>query len=232
MVADVELNGVVLGAVVDQHLRYTFEVAHLLRVSQITSGVTNVLTITFPRLAVDPRNDKEARFMACSGGWDWSQYSEVKTPGGLPTLSFGIWKSVYFVPITYASLRSVTSHVFYEGAYPVTPLVTERTGPWIVNTTVSLVAGLLGLPMGGIATVSGSWAPDEKTQVLVPAMAAGTTVLTTLTLRVPVGAVELWWPNAVNSLRASIQPLYQISVLFSSNGWEILEHLFLFLQPS
>ena len=64
------LNGNLLSdeGVVDQHLRYEFEIGHLLHASG------NNLTIHFPQPSTDSRND-EGRYAACSGGWDWSQYS-------------------------------------------------------------------------------------------------------------------------------------------------------------
>ena len=39
-------------------------------------------------------DNAQGRYMACSGGWDWAMYSSSTTPLGLPTLSFGFWKSV------------------------------------------------------------------------------------------------------------------------------------------
>ena len=86
MAADVYLNGVLLSGdgVVDQHLRYEYEVGPLLvqtnKPSSNTSTSTNSettntngsknknnLTIHFPTPSSDPRND-EGRYMACSGG--------------------------------------------------------------------------------------------------------------------------------------------------------------------
>ena len=63
MAADVALNGVPLGAVQDQFLRYNFELGAVL-----VPG-SNTLSITFGT-SRDPRN-AEGRFSGASGGWDW-----------------------------------------------------------------------------------------------------------------------------------------------------------------
>jgi len=65
MGAFVWLNGVFLGAVHDQFLRYVFDVTAVLR----PSG-DNSLSLTFPP-SNDTLND-EARWIACSGAWDWA----------------------------------------------------------------------------------------------------------------------------------------------------------------
>ena len=62
----VSVNGVTVGTTSDQYLRYTFS---LKGASLVVGG--NALAVTF-----DPANQTtEGRWMACSGGWDWAQYS-------------------------------------------------------------------------------------------------------------------------------------------------------------
>ncbi len=115
MAADVYLNGQLVSGegVTDQHLRYSFDVTSaLLR----DPGQSNNLTVYFPLPSTDARND-EGRFAACSGGWDWSQYSTTHTPAGLPYFSLGIWKSVYLVPVQSLALHAVVPLIFYQGAY-------------------------------------------------------------------------------------------------------------------
>ena len=63
MGAFVWLNGVYLGAAADQFLRYNFDVTAILKATD------NELSVTFP-----PSNNTindEARWIACSGAWDW-----------------------------------------------------------------------------------------------------------------------------------------------------------------
>lgn len=63
MAADISLNGVYLGFVNDQFLRYNWPVTSSIK------PTGNQLTVTFTD-STDPRN-AEARFMGCTGGWDW-----------------------------------------------------------------------------------------------------------------------------------------------------------------
>ena len=121
----------------DQHLRYEFEVASVLRPTE------NNLTVHIPLPSEDARND-EGRYAACSGGWDWALYSNTFTPGGLPWLSMGIWKSVYLVDVAALSLRAMVPHVFYNGDYPTAPLTDATAGGWTVNVTAHVVAGPKG----------------------------------------------------------------------------------------
>ena len=60
MAADIYLNGELLSGdgVVDQHLRYEFEIGQLLA----HTGDKNNLTIYFPTPSSDPRNDEGAFF--------------------------------------------------------------------------------------------------------------------------------------------------------------------------
>lgn len=67
MAADVALNGVPLGGVMDQFLRYALPLPQgALR----PPPARNVLTVAFGT-SRDPRN-AEGRFSGASGGWDWA----------------------------------------------------------------------------------------------------------------------------------------------------------------
>ncbi len=61
MVADLFLNGVSLGDVTDQHMRYTFEVGGLLHP---VGGPENYLEVKFPVQSEEGRNDVEARLVS------------------------------------------------------------------------------------------------------------------------------------------------------------------------
>ena len=65
MAAEVFLNGASLGVTADQFLRMTAPVAALLR----PGGAANELRVVF--LPSTHAANNGARFMACSGGWDW-----------------------------------------------------------------------------------------------------------------------------------------------------------------
>lgn len=223
MSADVYVNNVMISGkgVVDQHLRYEFEISHLL----FSPGAQNNLSVVFPFPSEDKRND-EGRFMAASGAWDWSPVSNVSTPGGLPYLSFGIWKSVYIVPVKTLSLHSLVVHVFYGPSaqpgnstpYPITPLVDDTAGPWTVRATANVVSGPDGLADGGILMVLGEWGNNTPSMVPIGALAPNSTAAITLDIFVPAGTVRLWWPNGVNGIVGSQQPLYQVSASIILRG--------------
>jgi len=223
MAADVFLNGAPLSGagVVDQHLRYEFEVGALLA----RGGASNNLTISFPDPRGDARND-EGRFMACSGGWDWSQYSNVSTPGGLPFLSFGVWKDVYVVPVRRLALRALVAQVFYgagapggaDAPYPAAPLTDATAGPWTVRVTAHVAAGPGGVPAGGVVSVAGAWAPGAPASAPLGALAPNATASVAVDLAVPAGAVRLWWPNGVSAPRGAAQPLYAVSAAITLPG--------------
>lgn len=62
MVADIFLNGINLGDVTNQHMRYTFEVGGLLHP---VGGPVNELRVHFPVQSEEERNDLEARLVLC-----------------------------------------------------------------------------------------------------------------------------------------------------------------------
>lgn len=152
--------------------------------------------------------------MGCSGGWDWSAYSAEatgRTPKGIRTLSKGVWKSIYVASVATSALTNVKTQVFYTGAYPTAPLTDASAGPWRVDVTAYLSS-----PNGasGSLTVVGAWAPGSPNsmQVTVPAGAVETAF--NLSLTVPVGGVQLWWPNTLSSQR----PMYALNVTFTPSS--------------
>lgn len=215
MSADVVLNGVRLGGCANEHLRFVLDATSALNRSCAAGDVpcSNVLEVMFSRSTTDARND-EGRYMACSGGWDWSQYSNTMTPGGLPTLSFGIPRSVYLVPVAGAALTAFTPLVYYAGDYPTAPLSDTTAAGWVVNVTAYFSGGV---GASGRLTAAGDWtgATPESAAVVVPA--AGAAAIS-LSLRVAPGAARLWWPNGVAAPRGAQQPLYQVNVSFTRDG--------------
>jgi len=217
MSADVYLNNVLISVdgIVDQHLRYEFEVSNIL---STLPGMQNNLSIVFPFPSEDKRND-EGRFMAASGAWDWSPVSNVSTPGGLPYLSFGVWKSVYLVPVQTLSLHSLVAHVFYgpsaqpgsATSYPIVPLTDETAGPWIVRVTANVVAGPHGLANGGYFLVSGEWGNNTPSIIPIGAISSNSSAILTIDIFVPAGSVHLWWPNGLHGANGAKQPLYQVN---------------------
>lgn len=185
-------------AVTDQFLRYRFEVTKLL----LPEGEQNDLRLIFP-----PSNhtiNTEARWMACSGAWDWAPYTATYSDQKAHTMSKGIWKSVYLVgvPDGEAALEHLQPRIYYNGSYPSAPLTDSTAGAWTVVARVHLVAPN---PSGGHGTinVTGSWG---GTVSKVVRLYQGENVVE-LTLPVPAGQVSLWWPNGLGE-----QTLYNLTV--------------------
>jgi beta-mannosidase len=111
MGAMISLNGHALGNASDQFLRYVFPVGKLLK----PSGQQNELTVTFgAELGIN-----------CEGRWtrsneiDWAPRMPTSDPfTKRSTFGFGIWKSVYLLPVApgTAAVTQLISHTFYAGA--------------------------------------------------------------------------------------------------------------------
>jgi len=131
MGATISANGAKLGEATDQFVKYRFP---------ITLKANNTLTVAFDI----PTN---GRYMACTGGWDWGPYSNT-FEGKDHTFSFGIWKSVYLLPVAAASgaLTGVVPEIMYLGSHPVLPLVDGKHAGFDVKVKVHLFskAGLKG----------------------------------------------------------------------------------------
>ena len=216
MAAGVTMNGVQLGSCVNEHRRYVFDATTALNRSCATGDApcSNVLNVTFTRSSTDALND-EGRYMACSGGWDWSQYSNTMTPGGLPTLSFGISRSVYLVPVAGAALTAFTPLIYYTGDYPTSPLNDSTAAGWVVNVTAYFSGG--GVGASGLVTAVGGWQGAKPVSITVVVPAAGEAAVS-LSLEVSPGSVKLWWPNGVAAPRGALQPLYQVNLSFTREG--------------
>jgi hypothetical protein len=75
MAAIVELNGAVIGTVTDQFVRPSFDVLSLLNTK---AGGVNTLAVTF--LPSSHALNDRARFMSCSGAWDWVRFHFARKP--------------------------------------------------------------------------------------------------------------------------------------------------------
>ena len=152
--------------------------------ANLLSGA-NTLEVTLAR-AADARND-EGRFMGATNGWDWGPY------------------------VNAAQLQHASPRVFYRGAYPTAPLVSAaEVGPWLVSVKVQMLAGPGGAT--GTLALAGAWPGGvgaPPTPVSVPEGVS--TVVVNMT--VPVGAVELWWPNGLGE-----HALYELNTTFAPNG--------------
>jgi len=199
MGAYVSLNGAFLGAARDQFLRYEFDVSAVLR------AAANELLVTFPPSS-DRIND-EARWIACSGAWDWAPYTATYNSAGAHTMSKGIARSVYLAGVGAAAVEHLQPRIFYSGAYPTASLSDAVAGPWEVAARVHLRAPAGGA--SGTLAVAGSWGGANSSKVTL--IAGNQTV--ELRMEVPAGAVRLWWPNG-----AGAQVLYNLTATFTPSA--------------
>jgi len=186
-IAEIELNGVALGATRNMHRGYTFDVS-----SRLKPGL-NELVVVFrspvraadaaslelgyrPHVNHHPYN--AIRKMACSFGWDW----------GIDTSTSGLWKPVTLVSWSTARLSAV------RPIATVQPSGTDRP-VGAVDVHVDL-ARSTAAPVSVTASVAG------VSRTIEPA--AGATSAT-VTLEVP--GVDLWWPAGYGE-----QPLYDVVV--------------------
>ena len=207
MGARVSLNGVALGNVDNQFIRYTF----VLPPAAVRAGAgANSLEVAF-----DSSLELNGRFMPCSGSWDWAPMSELWIEdavwGNATTFSFGVVKSLYVAPVAPASLA--ITHVVpltrYRGAYPVGALVDGAHAGFNVSVTVHVWAPPEGA--SGVFSVAGSWAGAAASSPLVRSPAGESAV--TLQLVAPASAVHLWWPRGLGS-----QPMYNLSVTWAPSA--------------
>lgn len=112
-------------------------IRHTIEVTEQNSG--GLLRLLFP-----PSNSSlndDARWMACSGAWDWAPYSSTANSLGAPTFSKGLWKTAYLVsvPALAAAIASVGTEIFYLGPPPSAPLSSDTAGPFAVSVSVELL---------------------------------------------------------------------------------------------
>lgn len=108
MGAVIEADGVVLETVTDQFLRSSIP---------LPAG-TKSLKIIF-----DPNISTDGRFMACSGGWDWSPYTRTGDGRGSRTGTLGVVQPIYLVPMLDPMvIHAVVPKLYYDGPYPTRPL--------------------------------------------------------------------------------------------------------------
>jgi hypothetical protein len=208
MGAEVHLNGVSLGLVQDQFLRYEF----LLPDDVLSRGVPfnrsrrHELTISFP-----PSIHVDGRFTASSGGWDWAPYVRVRDGQGTRMYTLGIVKPVYVIGIERFAITHVVPKVNYLGPYPRIPL-REAEGDFRLDVDVHLafVHSANFSAASKAETLSLTLEIESGNQVErqgIPQTGTMESGVVTLSIIVNKGDVALWWPNGMGE-----QPLYNISI--------------------
>ena len=214
MGAMIALNGQPLGNATDQFLRYIFPVSALLK----AGGADNNLTVTF---GDELRIDCGGRY-TYSSEIDWaptmlthdSHAAPVGNVANRSTFGFGIWKSVYLLPVPAATAPVITqlvSHTFYSGGHPTSMLTDSDHMGFRLEATVELFT----LAAGGSGTLSilGDWPGATQESTTLSALPAGTSNATvTLEAAQTVGA-KLWQPHGHGA-----QNRYTLTATFTPSG--------------
>jgi beta-mannosidase len=187
MGAMISLNGHQLGNASDQFLRYTFPVGPLLK----PAGQPNELSVVFgAELGID-----------CQGRWtrsnqiDWAPRMPTSDPfTKRSTFGFGIWKSVYLLPVARggAAITQLISHTFYAGGHPVTMLTDGTHKGFDVNVTAEFWTSPSAAGPAGRLTVLGGWPGAQPLSTTVGAGSAHATVTLPAAQTL---AARLWHPN-------------------------------------
>ncbi|MBL7201769.1 MAG: glycoside hydrolase family 2 protein [Anaerolineae bacterium] len=190
--AEVTLNGHLLGETANMFRQYSWEVKSLLAEGE------NELSILFrspiqyvaPRQAARPlRGVTQAipggsylRKAPCQFGWDWGPQ--------LPPI--GIWKDIRLEGRGTARLQDVHLRQHHD------------EGQVTLSAEIA-VERWLDVPLTALLRVTG---PDGETQEAGTEIAEGTG-----TIQVPIDDPQLWWPNGYGSDGA--RPLYDVEVLLA-----------------
>ena len=201
MGAMVALNGHPLGNATDQFIRYIYPVGSLLK----PAGGLNTLTVTFgASLGID-----------CEGRWtrsnmiDWAPVMPTTDAfQKRSTFGFGIWKSVYLLPMGDAAITQLVSHTYYAGGHPTIFLTDKTHKGFDVNVTAELY--LATAATTGTLTVLGSWpgAHAVSSKLIAGASHATVTLPAAQTLQ-----ARLWQPNGYGE-----QVRYDLTATFTPDG--------------
>ena len=119
MGAIIQFNGIPLGVVQDQFLRYRFPIEdkHFRAATTIPSPKPqhqqrqqHVLEVIF-----DPTIPVDGRYMACSGGWDWAPYAKQVDVQGIQMFTLGLVQPIYLVGIHQVAITNVVPKIYYQG---------------------------------------------------------------------------------------------------------------------
>ena len=219
MGANIEVNGVHLGTVTNQFLRYEFKLSQTHMSGIISSNNSSRvrsdndsqqphrhnLTITF-----DSSIPVDGRFTACSGGWDWAPYTKSEDSQGRRSYTLGIVKPIYLIAVQDVAIRHVVPKIYYRGTYPRAPMV-HPEGDFELQLNIHLNVLESSTRTSKEIFV---FTPQHQLSLTFPSDTMSTEdqiVTANLTFRKE--DINLWWPNGFGN-----QSLYNISVGFGSSG--------------
>jgi beta-mannosidase len=192
-VAQLRLNGQVIGETANMHLGYRFDVKSLLQAEQNQLTITFTSALRYAEMMRDRLGDLPhvqehpfnfIRKMACNFGWDWG-----------PTLiTAGIWQPIYLQAWHTARIETVR------------PLVSQANADEAVVDVIVEVARAANTRLRVTATLTG---PAGETVGQETAAVAAQASQAALTCRVSRPA--LWWPRGYGA-----QPLYALAITLAT----------------
>ena len=222
MGAMIDLNGHRLGNATDQFVLYTFSVGHLLNPAPAPAGppggtgssgraALNVLNITFGEELMIATNGRFTH----SAQIDWAPGMPTIDPTTKPNMAyfgFGIWKSVYLVPLPArsAAITQLVLQPHYAGGHPTTMLNDTSHDGFDLAVRVELHAPPTA--GGGTLSVAGTW-PGAAAVAQEVVLAAGSN---NITLRIPAAQTKgarLWHPHGHGD-----QVLYNVTAKFTPHA--------------
>ena len=205
MGAMIELNGHRLGNATNQFIRYTIEVGGLL------NPTGNVLNITFGAELLFNTGGRYTR----SAQIDWAPRMATKDPRdkSRSTFGFGIWKSVYLLPLPTksAAFTQLVPHTYYAGGHPTTMLTDASHAGFNMTVRAELYAAPSSVGTTGVVTIVGDW-PNAA---VTPATQQISLVhgINNVTVHIPASetrGAKLWHPRGHGG-----QPRYNITATFT-----------------
>jgi hypothetical protein len=200
MGAMIHLNGHHLGNATDQFLRYTFPVGCAVLQCSATSAAAsatatalrnNTLTVTFG--AALEINTHGRYTYSAQIDWAPAMLTTANFPHQPNTFGFGIWKSVYLLPVTSAAIAHVVPHTFYAGGHPTSILSDTVHKGFEVRVLVELVCPTGGC--SGAVSVLGGWPGAVAVTARVASVPAGTSNVTCVLSAAQTRNVKLWHPH-------------------------------------
>ena len=136
---------------------------------------------------------------------DWSPQMLTTDREGRATFGFGLWKSVYLLPLPEGiGITHVVPHTFYAGGHPTTMLSDADHAGFVVNVTVDLFAPA-AVP-AVVVSALGSWPGALPVSKTVALTAGSNSVVVTIPAS-ETRTVKLWHPHGHGG-----QPLYNVTV--------------------
>jgi beta-galactosidase/beta-glucuronidase len=121
------------------------------------------------------------------------------------TFGFGIWKSVYLVPVASVAIAQLVSHTYYAGGHPTSILSDTSHRGFDVNVTAELIYAT-----SGTLTVLGSWPGAVPVSAK---LGAGSSRVTVSLPAAQTLQARLWQPNGHGE-----QVRYSLSATFNPDA--------------